>query len=144
MRRAAWALAALLASCGGEAGPRWIELARAEVRGQLPAGEVALPDGGRARYETVEGELWLVTELAGAAFTARGEGRWTASLPVVALGHSSVARAPYRVRAGERRLTYEADPARFGQTPGTFTTCSRSNSCWRPANPCRRRSSSRP
>ncbi|MEQ1895097.1 MAG: hypothetical protein ABL998_21365, partial [Planctomycetota bacterium] len=121
------ALGALLAlafacACGGERGPQWIDLARAEVRGNLPQGEVALPGGARARYELLEGELWLVTTIARAAWSARAPGRWTTFLSVIAVGHSRVASAPYRLLAGARSFTYEADPARFGATSGAFTT----------------------
>jgi len=113
--------AALAAGCGEAGGPRWVELARAEVRGRLPEGEVALPEGGRARFEEVEGELWLATELPRAAWREEEPGRFRAALPLIAVGSSRVAGAPYRLTASGRSFVYSADPKGLAE-PGRFTT----------------------
>jgi len=114
--------AGLVSACAEASGPQWLELARAEVRGRLPEGEVALPEGGRARYELLEGELWLASELERAAWRDEGAGRWTAALPVIAVGNSRVAGAPYRLAAPERTFQYTADARSLGAEAGRFTT----------------------
>lgn len=118
-RGAALGLWLVLAGCGGGAAPEWIDLARSEAVGARPVGTVG-PD---VRVEREGSDLWLVGALERAAWRAEAQpGRFSAPLPVFAVGAPKAGGAPYRLRAGERDLAYEGDPEAFGREPGRFTS----------------------
>ncbi len=125
MRPARWAFLAALgvllasAGCGGPPAPAWIDLARAEVTGAPPVGEL----GAGVRVEQEGADLWVVGALERAAWRAEAQaGRFSAPLPVFAVGAPAGGGAPYRLRAGQRDFPYEGEPERFGREPGSFTS----------------------
>jgi arylsulfatase A-like enzyme len=110
--------AVLLGACGGAPDPAWIDLAALEPSGAWAAGP--LSEGLRSVEQ--DGTRWLVAAIGPAEWKAVGPGRYWTGLPVLAVGHPVGEESPYRLVVEGQALTYEPDPARFGETTERFTT----------------------
>jgi len=118
LRAGAALLLSMAGACGGPPAPRWLDLAAVEAPGRLPLG--ALGPGLRLVEE--EGTAWLVATLGEDAWRADGPGRFSAEMPVLAVGHPPGDAQPYRLLADGTELVFEPDAERLGREPGRFAS----------------------
>jgi len=118
LRAGAALLFGVAGACGGPPAPRWLDLAAVEAPGRLPLG--ALGPGLRLVEE--EGTAWLVATLGEDAWRADGPGRFSAEMPVLAVGHPPGDAQPYRLLADGTELVFEPDAERLGREPGRFAS----------------------